>query len=76
MSPRDYAALVRKMRVAQKRYFEAKLPATLRLARDLERRVDKATADILNGQGRLLETWGDRMVAETEPVAHRRDDER
>lgn len=43
---REYAALVREMRLVQRRFFGGER-AVVTLAKRLEKRVDEATADIL-----------------------------
>lgn len=48
MTLEELARLVADMREAQKRYFRTKDVKFLNQSKDLERRVDKATADILN----------------------------
>jgi arsenate reductase-like glutaredoxin family protein len=50
----ELAALVRQMRQAQNEYFRERSPQYLNLSKELERRVDRAVADILDKQGTLF----------------------
>ena len=50
----ELAELVRQMRDAQKKYFKEREPLALSMARELERRVDKAVTDTLDQQGKLF----------------------
>lgn len=51
----EYADLVRRMREAQKRFFAGdKTGAAVGLAKQLERQVDAATAEVLNPPARTL----------------------
>ena len=45
MTHADFVKLVRNMRAAQNRYFHARMPEDLLVAKDYERRVDKALSD-------------------------------
>lgn len=50
----DLAKLVREMREAQRSYFTERSPQWLSKAKELERRVDRAVADVLDKQGKLF----------------------
>jgi hypothetical protein len=54
MDVRELAELVRQMRRKQSDYFARRHVTTLKEARDLERRVDKALVEVLDGQARDL----------------------
>lgn len=50
----EFVALVKQMRESQRAYFKERSPQWLSQARELERRVDKAIADIQDKQKKLF----------------------
>jgi len=54
MKTEDLAVLVREMRDAQKAYFKERSPQQLSVSKELERRVDKVVADILDKQTKMF----------------------
>ena len=50
----ELATLVKQMRESQKAYFRERSPQWLSTAKELERRVDKMLADILDDQQQLF----------------------
>jgi|TARA_Y100000296_G_scaffold33048_1_gene38269 hypothetical protein len=56
MKLEEFAALVNKMRQAQKEYFRTRSLSAIDSAKKLEREVDKALAHINDKQGDLFET--------------------
>ncbi len=44
----DYAELVGRMRYHQRRWFRLRLPDDLRASKELERKVDDATAEVVS----------------------------
>lgn len=54
MNLEGYAALIRQMRQAQNDYFRERSPQLLSRAKELERRVDDVTAEVLDKQGTLF----------------------
>jgi hypothetical protein len=57
----EFARLVRDMRAKQQEFFDprARRPSTLAESKGLERRVDKAVADILEGRRGLFDETED-----------------
>ena len=55
MKLKELAELVKQMRQAQRQYFKERSPQWLSQARELERRVDKAIADIQDKQKKLFD---------------------
>lgn len=51
----ELAALVQQMRTAQNDYFRERSPQYLSRSKELERRVDKTVAEVLNKQGNLFD---------------------
>ena len=51
----ELARLVRQMRDAQRAYFRERSPQALSVSKELERRIDRAVANILDTQPRLFE---------------------
>lgn len=50
----ELAELVRQMREAQRLYFRERSPQALSVAKELERRVDRAVDEVLNEQPKLF----------------------
>lgn len=54
MKLKDLAELVKQMREAQTLYFQDRSPRRLSIAKELERRVDKACSNVLDQQRKLF----------------------
>lgn len=54
MNITELATLVRQMRDAQRTYFRERSPQALNTSKELERRVDRAVADVLDKQQKLF----------------------
>lgn len=54
MNITELATLVRQMRDAQRTYFRERSPQALNASKELERRVDRAVADVLDKQPKLF----------------------
>lgn len=48
MTTKEFASLVQDMRRNQKKFFETRDPYYLKLSKDLEKKVDKETEEIIN----------------------------
>lgn len=50
----EFAEEVRQMRYQQRRYFAYRMPEVLKMSKELERRVDKMVAEILDENPQLF----------------------